>query len=77
MCKYTKEGEPVDFLQKSLRKFYTRTLGGRDYTIFEAIFLGLRLPLMLSLMPPSDAQAWRIILVKCNKDVALWLKHAC
>jgi len=51
VCKYTKDGEPVDFLQKSLRKFYTRTLGGRDYTIFEAIFLGLRLPLMLSLMP--------------------------
>jgi len=51
VCKYTRDGEPVDFLRKSLQKLYTRTLGGRDYTIFEAMFLGLRLPLMLSLMP--------------------------
>ena len=38
-------------LQKSLQKFYTRTLGGRDYTVFEAMFLGLRLPLVNSLVP--------------------------
>lgn len=51
VCKYTQAGEPLDYLRKSLQKFYSRTLGGRDYTIFEAMFLGLRLPMMLSLMP--------------------------
>jgi len=51
VCKYTATGEPVDFLGKSLQKFYSRTLGDRDYTIFEAMFLGLRLPLMFSLLP--------------------------
>ena len=51
VCKYTREGEPVDFLQKSLQKFYSRTLGDRDYTIFEAMYLGLRLPLVNSLVP--------------------------
>ena len=42
VCKYTQAGEPLDYLRKSLQKFYSRTLGGRDYTIFEAMFLGLR-----------------------------------
>jgi len=51
VCKFTRTGEPVDFLRKSLQKFYSRTLGDRDYTIFEAMFLGLRLPLMFSLLP--------------------------
>ena len=36
-------------MRKSLQKFYSRTLGDRDYTIMEAMFLGLRLPLMFSL----------------------------
>ena len=51
VCKHTREGEPIDFLRKSLQKFYSRTLGDRDYTIFEAMFLGLRLPLVNSLVP--------------------------
>ena len=51
VCKFTRTGEPVDFLRKSLQKFYSRTLGDRDYTIMEAMFLGLRLPLMFSLLP--------------------------
>ena len=46
VCKYAQEGEPVDFLRQSLQKFYARTLGERDYTIFEAVHLGLRLPLV-------------------------------
>jgi hypothetical protein len=50
ICKYTKEGEPLDLMRKSLQKVYTKTLGGRDYGIFEAVHLGLGLPLVFPLM---------------------------
>jgi hypothetical protein len=50
VCKYTEEGSGVDLLRMSLRKFYSRTLGERDYSIFEATLLGMRLPLVFPLM---------------------------
>ena len=50
VCKYTKDGEPLDLLRASLQKFYARTLGERDYTIFEARFLGLRLPMVFNML---------------------------
>ena len=46
VCKYTPEGEGGDLLRKSLQKVYARTLGGRDFHLFEAMQLGLRLPLV-------------------------------
>ena len=39
VCKYTAEGEGVDLLKKALQKFYSKTLGERDYGIFEAVHL--------------------------------------
>ena len=36
---------------RSLQKFYSRMLGERDYSLFEAVHVGLGLPLMHSLMP--------------------------
>ena len=41
----------MDLLRRSLQRFYARTLGERDYGIFEAVHLGLRLPLVLPLAP--------------------------
>ena len=51
VCKYTREGEPVDFLRKALQKFYSKSVGDRDYSLFEAMRLGLNLPSVIPLMP--------------------------
>ena len=50
LCKYTKEGTPLDLMRKRLQKVYTETPGGRDYVIFEAVHQGLGLPLVYPLM---------------------------
>ena len=50
VCTYAKEGSVLELMRKSLQKVYTKTLGGRDYGIFEAVHLGLGLPLVYSLM---------------------------
>ena len=50
VCKYEPDNEGVDMLRKSLRKVFAKTIGDRDYGIFEAVHLGLRLPLVFSLM---------------------------
>jgi hypothetical protein len=46
-----KEDGTSDLLRRSLQECYARTIGERDYGIFEATHLGLRLPLVLELMP--------------------------
>ncbi len=51
VCKYGKEGEGVDLLQQSLKKVFTRTLGDRDFSLFEAVHLGLGLPQVFDLLP--------------------------
>ena len=51
VCKYTKEGEGLDLMRKSLQTFYSKNLGGRDYSSFEAVHVGLGLPLVYSLLP--------------------------
>ena len=50
VCKYEPDNDGVDMLRKSLQKVFAKTLGDRDYGIFEAVHLGLRLPLVFSLM---------------------------
>ena len=50
VCKYEADNEGVDMLRKSLQKVFSKTIGDRDYSIFEAVHLGLRLPLVFSLM---------------------------
>ena len=51
VCKYTKEGEHVDLFRKALQKFYAKSIGERDFGLFEAVHLGLRLPTVFPLMP--------------------------
>ncbi len=51
VCKYTREGEPVDYLRKALQKFYSKSIGGRDFSMFEAVHLGLDLPFVFPLTP--------------------------
>ena len=51
ICKYTREGEAVDFFRKALQKFYAKSIGERDFSVFEAVHLGLRLPTVFPLMP--------------------------
>ena len=50
VCRYTPEGNGADLFRLSLQKVYSRTVGGRDYGLFEAVHLGLQLPLVLSLV---------------------------
>ena len=50
VCKYEADEGGGDMLRKSLQKVFAKTLGDRDFGIFEAVHLGLRLPLGCSLM---------------------------
>ena len=47
VSKYSVEGEGVDLMRRSLQKFYARCLGERSYGVFEAVRLGLGLPLVI------------------------------
>ena len=51
VCKYTKEGEPVDFFRKALQKFYAKSIGDRDFTMFESVYVGMGLPTVFQLLP--------------------------
>ena len=51
VCTYLPEGEGNDFLRRSIQKFFARTMGERDFHAFEAVQLGLQLPLVMPLMP--------------------------
>ena len=62
--KYTPQEQERSVGWKSLQKFYSRMLGERDYSLFEAVHVGLGLPLVHSLMPvvslpTSGARAWK------------------
>ena len=50
VCTHVPENQGMDLLRRSLQKFYARTLGERDFGIFEAVHLGLRLPLVFPLL---------------------------
>ena len=51
VLKYSSEEPGVYLLQRALQKVFARTLGGRDYSMFESVFLGLGLPQVFELMP--------------------------
>ena len=51
VCTYVPEGEGADFLRRSIQKFFARSLGERDFHAYEAVQLGLQLPLVFPLMP--------------------------
>ena len=41
----------MDLLRQSLQKVFARTLGDRDFHLFEAVHLGLGLPQVFELLP--------------------------
>ena len=51
VCSYVPEGEGNDFLRRSIQKFFSKTMGERDFHSFEALQVGLQLPMVLPLMP--------------------------
>ena len=51
VCKYAPKDEEHKVGWRSLQKFYSRMLGERDYSLFEAVHIGLGLPLMYNAMP--------------------------
>jgi hypothetical protein len=75
VCKYSPlDGEGGDLLRKTLQKFFARSIGGRDYGLFETMQLGLRLPLVLPLMEhislnTSGTRAFKSAAEMQNQDV--------
>jgi len=51
VCQYVPENEGADLLRRSIQKFFARSLGERDYHAYEAVHLGLQLPLVIPMMP--------------------------
>ena len=49
VCRYVPKEQ--DFLRRSIQRFFARTLGERDYHVYEAVHVGLGLPLVVPLMP--------------------------
>jgi len=58
VCKYADESEGGDLLRQTLLKVFSKTLGSRDYSTFEAVYLGLGLPLVLELMPTVSVNTY-------------------
>ena len=61
-------------MRKTLQKFFARSIGGRDYGLFETMQLGLRLPLVLPLMEhislnTSGTRAFKSAAEMQNQDV--------
>ena len=56
--KYADESEGGDLLRQTLMKVFSKTLGGRDYSTFEAVYLGLGLPLVLEFMPTVSVNTY-------------------
>ena len=44
VCSYEPDNEGAHMIRKSLQKVFAKTVGDRDYGIFEAVHLGLGLP---------------------------------
>ena len=51
VCQYVPEGQGTDFLKRAIQKFFARTMGERDFHAYEAVQLGLQLPLVIPMMP--------------------------
>ena len=63
------ENTGMDLLRRSLQKFYARSVGGRDYGIWEAVHLGLRLPLVFPLMETVPLNTMGARRVKTNLEM--------
>ena len=51
VCQYVPESDGSDLLRRAIQKFFARSLGERDYHAYEAVQLGLQLPLVIPMMP--------------------------
>jgi len=69
VCKYTEEGEGVDMLRKSLQRVYSRALGERDYWLYEAVQLGMNLPLVFPLMDVVSLNTSCVRVLKSGKQM--------
>ena len=49
VCRFVPKEQ--DFLRRSIQRFFARTLGERDYHVYEAVHVGLGLPLVVPLLP--------------------------
>ncbi len=70
VCNYGKEGEGVDLLRQSLQKVFARTLGDRDFHLFEAVHLGLGLPQVFELLPTVALNTYGTRALKPGKVIA-------
>ena len=68
VAQYGESNAHADFLAKSVQKFYAKTLGGRSYGVFEAVHLGLGLPLVLSMLPIETLSVWGGRRMKTRKE---------
>ena len=53
-----------------MQEFYSKALGGRDYGIFEAVHLGLGLPLVLPMMPVENLNTQGLRVFKSDDHLA-------
>lgn len=76
VCHYVPEGDGSDLLRRAIQKFFARTLGERDYHLYEAIHLGLQLPLVIPMMPvislntsgASPVKPWTALIGRYKED---------
>ena len=64
----------MQLFQRGLQKFYSKSIGGRDYHTFEAMQIGLGLPLVFPLLPVETLNTSGARAVKTGK--ALETAHA-
>ena len=55
VCQYEEEDGVHDLWRRTIMKFYNRLLGNRDYSLFEVVHFGLRLPGTLSSFGPVES----------------------
>jgi len=70
VCKFTPQGKENTLVWRTLQKFYARSLGERDYHLFEAVHLGLGLPLISSPLPVISLNTTGARAVKTQAQLA-------
>jgi hypothetical protein len=76
VCQYVPESEGSDLLRRAIQKFFARSLGERDYHTYEAVQLGLQLPMVIPMMPVvslntsgvSPIKPWYEMKGRANED---------
>ena len=61
---HEKENGHTDLWRRTIMKFYNRILGNRDYTLFEVVHHGLRLPAVISSFGDvfnASLSSWRAV----------------